>query len=320
MRELNLIVLSLVCSTVILKGTDAQGVESIHSRLMEISYVARVDEVPQDAKELKIWIPLPRSNDQQEIDDIEIRGPETYRITTEPKYGNRMVFFSVSNPPSEVEVEIRFKAKRFECSPHHRSSKDEKLVGYALQAEELVPLSDDIRARASKYTAGRETVKEKARALYDHTLEHMKYDKSGTGWGRGDYRFACDVGTGNCTDFHAYFIGLCRNIGIPAYFEIGLTIPTDAPEGETGAYHCWAYYWDDEWIPVDISEADKHPQMSEYFFGNHDENRLAFSIGRDLVLEPPQNGEPLNYFIFPYAEVDGRVHDKVSKITSYKNM
>jgi hypothetical protein len=28
-------------------------------------------------------------------------------------------------------------------------------------------------------------------------------------------------------------------------------------------------------------------------------------MGRDLELKPRQNGEPLNYLIYPYAELDG---------------
>jgi hypothetical protein len=34
-------------------------------------------------------------------------------------------------------------------------------------------------------------------------------------------------------------------------------------------------------------------------------NRIAIGTGRDLVLNPPQSGEPLNYFMYPYAEADG---------------
>ena len=32
---------------------------------------------------------------------------------------------------------------------------------------------------------------------------------------------------------------------------------------------------------------------------------MEFGTGRDLVLAPPQAGEPLNYFMYPYAEADG---------------
>lgn len=58
-------------------------------------------------------------------------------------------------------------------------------------------------------------------------------------------------------------------------------------------------------MPVDISEADKHPELKEYYFGNLTENRIALSKGRDIVLVPKQAGAPLNYFIYPYVEVDG---------------
>jgi len=57
---------------------------------------------------------------------------------------------------------------------------------------------------------------------------------------------------------------------------------------------------------VDASEAWKHPEKKNYFFGGHDDNRLQFSIGRDIRLDPSQQGEPLNYFIYPYAELDGK--------------
>jgi len=29
-------------------------------------------------------------------------------------------------------------------------------------------------------------------------------------------------------------------------------------------------------------------------------------MGRDLVLKPRQQGEPLNFLIYPYVEVDGK--------------
>jgi hypothetical protein len=45
--------------------------------------------------------------------------------------------------------------------------------------------------------------------------------------------------------------------------------------------------------------------MKDYYFGSLTEDRVTFSIGRDLVLAPPQKGPPLNFFIYPYVEVDG---------------
>ena len=44
----------------------------------------------------------------------------------------------------------------------------------------------------------------------------------------------------------------------------------------------------------------------QYFFGSHDANRVLFTRGRDIRLDPAQQGDPLNYFVYPYAELDGK--------------
>jgi hypothetical protein len=66
--------------------------------------------------------------------------------------------------------------------------------------------------------------------------------------------------------------------------------------------------------PADVRKAILEKKISleqakplrEYYFGAVDESRIAVVTGRDLVLNPPQAGEPLNYFMYPYAEADGK--------------
>lgn len=55
-----------------------------------------------------------------------------------------------------------------------------------------------------------------ARATYNHVVATVKYNKTGKGWGRGNLYYACEERRGNCTDFHAIFIGYARALGIPA--------------------------------------------------------------------------------------------------------
>ncbi|QDV35556.1 transglutaminase-like domain-containing protein [Tautonia plasticadhaerens] len=150
----------------------------------------------------------------------------------------------------------------------------------------------------------------------------MTYDKSDTGWGRGDALYACDVRRGNCTDFHALLIGMARSVGIPARFAIGLPLPGERGAGEVAGYHCWAemYVGGRGWVPVDASEAAKEPARKDYFFGHHDEDRLEFSRGRHLTLEPPQQGPPLNFFVDPYAEVDGVPHGEIERRITFEDL
>src|SRR2546427_8448390 len=102
--------------------------------------------------------------------------------------------------------------------------------------DKLIPLTGVIRELAERESRGRETRAAKIRAFYDYVYRTMSYDKSGTGWGRGDAVWACENKRGNCTDFHSLFIGMLRSQGIPARFLIGFPIP-DAEAGAIPGYH-----------------------------------------------------------------------------------
>lgn len=133
----------------------------------------------------------------------------------------------------------------------------------------------------SKVTGSERGAVAKAKAAYDYLFTNMRYDKTGSGWGRGDALWACDAKRGNCTDFHSPFIGMLRADGIPARFDIGFPLPETKDKGDIAGYHCWAEFYARKigWIPVDISEAWKAKQKEDYFlhFSNEfiDINQLA---------------------------------------------
>jgi len=119
--------------------------------------------------------------------------------------------------------------------------------------------------------------------------------------------YACNARSGNCSDFHAYFIALARAAGIPARFAIGAAIPSERNDGGIDGYHCWAeFFADGKWVPVDISEADKNSSLADYYFGHHPANRFEFSKGRDLVVEPEPASGPINFLAYPVMEINGQ--------------
>jgi len=73
------------------------------------------------------------------------------------------------------------------------------------------------------------------------------------------------------------------------------------------------------WIPIDASEAWKHKEKIEYFFGATDTNRLMMTLGRDIRLHPAQAGGPLNYSVYPYAELDGRPFTQLKNDYSFRD-
>lgn len=286
-------------------------------RSFEFTYLTRIPALPSDAKTSRIWIPLPQSDRYQTIGEPRIVSPFAYTKHRDPEYGNEYLYLQL--PAAKVSepanVSISFDVTRYEhrvaleagsaVQQPHANSKDLRRF---LQPDRRVPLQGIIGELSAEETRGIPDPLAKARAIYNYVTATMRYDKSGTGWGNGDAIWACNAKRGNCTDFHSLFIGMVRAAGIPARFEIGFPLPAGQHDGAIPGYHCWAQFYVEPygWIPVDASEAWKHPDKKNYFFGAHDDNRVQFTVGRDIRLDPPQQGDPLNYFIYPYAEVDGK--------------
>ncbi|MCH7686547.1 MAG: hypothetical protein IH899_07700 [Planctomycetes bacterium] len=60
--------------------------------------------------------------------------------------------------------------------------------------------------------------------------------------------------------------------------------------------------------------------MKDYYFGHLSADRVLFTTGRDLQLDPaPQTG-PVNFLIYPHIEVDGTLHTKFSKRFRYEDI
>ncbi len=283
--------------------TDLSG-----RRLFRFEYSTTISGIAKDANQVRIWLPLPTDDGAQTVQRVEVNAPAKPEFGEEKVYGNRLAYLEFNAPlPDEIPISVTMDVDRHEVAalanlpglPRRRR---------LLSGDRLAPLSDAARLRAARATHGHSDVEGKAKAIYDQVLADVDYDKSGVGWGRGNLEYVCESGKGNCSDFHTLFIAMSRAKEIPAVFEIGFPLPERRGEGSVGGYHCWAWYQDDagRWRPVDASEADKDPTRKEYFFGAICENRVAFSRGRDLILDPPQSGGPVNFLIYPYVEVDGR--------------
>lgn len=286
------------------------------TRVFELRYSAVITDLPADARQVRIWAPLAKTRDNQRILSRNVQASAPYEIHQEPVFGNDMVYLALTAPlPARIELAVTYQAsvrreprlgpeqaQTVAVAQEGASAED---LALALRHEPFMVMSDTIRRLAREVTQGRATDVEQGRAIYDYTISHMRYDKTTPGWGQGDSVRACRLGKGNCTDFHSLFISMARAVGLPARFVIGAPIPSGSG-GPISGYHCWAEFYTAQygWVPVDASEAWKHPEVRNYYFGTRDENRLLISLGRNIQLVPAQAGPPVNIFIDPYVEVD----------------
>jgi len=286
--------------------------------------------VPEANGETFLWIPVPSNNPLQVVGDIVVSSETDpnldYSINTEPEFGNRMVSIHLPSHQGPLAVTATFTVKR-----KRPAVLDEKMnlsagfpsLARCLASDSLVPVGARYAGLAREVAGGSLNVMDRVRRIFVHTTKELTYDyqKQSPKLGQGDVAFVCDIKTGNCSDIHSYMISLARSSGVPAFLEYGFPIsgipaPQEIPkEGTIGGYHCWMWFWDAEhgWLPVDASDAirwndAKHPEVAERLFGNLvlQRSAVALSRGRDVELVPPAKAGRLNYFIYPYAEVNGQ--------------
>ena len=268
----------------------------------EFLYRATLPEINNSAR---MWLPLASTDAFQTVELKAVNTPGKRRVLQERENGNKVFFLELAPADSGKTIEIRYHVQRLEKAAYKAQEQD---LGKYLSPERLVPLDENFRGIAEQVVQGTKGEPlAQARALYDHVIDRMRYMKYGSGWGQGDAVYACNYRTGNCTDFHAYFIALARAVDIPARFAIGAAIPSERNDGGIDGYHCWVeFYADGKWWPVDITEADKYSSLSTYYFGHHPANRFEFSRGRDLLVDPAPVSGPINFLAYPLLEIAGQ--------------
>lgn len=316
-----------VCQLAAQAASSAQKF-SPPARTFRFTYHFTVKDIPSEAKRVRVWVPVPQTDQHQSVRILAVKAPGKTKMTQEPEYGNRIMYAEIQNfATGKAEFTLEYEVTRREYSRGDYAQLKQAdpapvvvpaSMNRLVAPDTLIPTDGKIKELAVEVTGSQSGAVAKAKAAYDYLFTNMRYDKTGTGWGRGDAVWACDAKRGNCTDFHSPFIGMLRADGIPARFDIGFPLPAN-DKGEIPGYHCWAEFYVRKtgWVPVDISEAWKAQEKRDYFFGSVDTNRVQFSTGRDIMLSPKQDGPALNYFIYPYVEVDGKPYEKLDKQFSF---
>jgi transglutaminase-like putative cysteine protease len=309
-------------------------------RIVRLNFHCEIVSLPPGARTVDLWVPVPTSNERQTIKLLNEGELGAGRFTEEKTFGNRLYYRRFEMPPADgnkqggagqgvpLKVELVYDvdvreatvaaAKRListradvpavKFAPYLRETRTIPIRGRITDLASSIPLPDGEPLRVG-------------RKIYDHLVDTMVYNHLAPGAGHGDAVWACDSKTGDCTDFHSVFIGVCRSRGIPADHVFGLPLPTDGPEGDIKHSHCWAQFWvaDVGWVPIDASRANKYPKDREYYFGTLGSTWVTLAHGRDVVLEPPQRGAPINMLEGPVAEVDGKPFDRVRWWAHYKD-
>lgn len=279
----------------------------------------------EQGKPVRAWLPIAQTNEYQTVENVTFTADGAKAEITTDSQGNQMLYV-------EWSADAAAESRKASCSFHvvRQETIRPELVenGTAgaefdeyLQATGTIPVTGDVKALADEITANETTYLGKARAIYDWVIANMNRDNNVIGCGTGDVCTLLDTKAGKCTDINSVFVGLCRAAGVPAREMFGVRINSDVI---TKNQHCWTEFYlpGTGWVaadPADVLKAvltnswDKSSaetkEMQEFYWGGSEAARLELSRGRDIVLSPAQDGEALNNFGYPYAEVDGEAVD-----------
>ncbi len=195
-----------------------------------------------------------------------------------------------------------------------------KELALFLTSTKLGPLNRQVKKLSREITGNRKTLLQKAKAIYNWTTSNMYRDPKTRGCGTGNVCALLNTRGGKCTDISSVFVTLARASGIPAREIFGIRLGKQAEEDITTWYHCWAEFFLPGlgWVPVDPADVRKlmlvknirfgspdYKKYYKYYWGGIDQHRVKLSMGRDLFLNPQKKGFPVNYLMYPFAQVGG---------------
>jgi transglutaminase-like putative cysteine protease len=293
-------------------------------------------------------IPGDGAGPAQQVDELQVEAPYPYRIERDSEGSKVLYLEAMNPREKEFKIVETFVLTRTEVrsgvdptKARPLSDADRARFAPYLAANKHVVIDDEIRQLADQIVGDESDPVLMARKLYDWVLNHVDY------WVKdAQHKKASPVGsttyclsyrTGNCTDFESLWTSLARAKGIPTRIVYGSFFKPELNGHDLDqSYHCWATFYAPGlgWIPHDVAVADLYagefevttdnevlmrrttadgtfgvdPAKVEYYFGNLDERRMVWSIGRDLILSPKQDGEPVNALPKAYVEIDGKVH------------
>ncbi len=285
---------------------------------------------------MRVWLPYPVSDNEQTISDIKVEGNFTRsEVYNQKQFPTDKALYAEWTKPTKARfITLTFKAKAIErgTGVKGRGSGGRIRSNYRLtpneikeftQGSQYIPTDGRIKEIALDITKGKNNTIEKARAVFDWTVENTFRDPNIQGCGIGSVERMLAEKGGKCADISGVFVALANAAGVPAREVWGLRLGKKQVEDMTAGHHCWAEFYlpGSGWIPVDPADVrkamlveklelndDKTKKYRDYYFGAVDEYRIVLSRGaKGYYLNPAPKQSPLPYgFMYPYAEIDGK--------------
>lgn len=304
--------LYLSASLVGLSPTESRGrppvIRYVNPVLYRIEHIAKFDNGDiSKIKSLELNLPIPGDWPEQRIGDVMVEGAGHFKLRNSEGPGRiaRSFYHHLGNhrPPAPGKSrtlsvrytlsckEIQADKKRLASMTFPAYAKHKKTYRYYTRSEKLIEADDPqivaVANRISRQTKGPYHF---AKAAYEFVIDHVEYTSPTPAWGAT----AClKNGKGDCGQYAALFVAICRAGGIPARPVAGCWATG------TNQWHCWAEFQlpGVGWLPADPTHGEHSDAKREYYFCNIDNNRLAFVKAYNMSFRDVPGGKTSSGFL-----------------------
>lgn len=285
---------------------------------------------PQNTKKLRVWIPVPRTDEGQEVKPgVFATFPTDVMPTihTEATFGNTFAYFEFDSPEGAQIISHSFKATVWEQRWNVDATKVTRVEKWPAsfdpfrRSESRVVVDDKFKKLAGTIAGGKPNAIAELDAILGWAHDNLTYDHSNTSLVASS-EHALEKRRGDCSDYHGLCASLGRSLGLPTRIVYGLHLfPKNLP------CHCKleAFLPPYGWVSFDVSETQRlikaieaNPELkadekralakaaSERLrAGFRDNTWLLHTKGTDYELAPKASQKvPLVATI--YAEADGK--------------
>jgi len=219
------------------KTPPVSGIVYSNSRVYNVDYSFEMVPDPNKidrAKDLKLWLPVPREWDSQKGVKIISVQPEPHARYVDPEYGNPMLFWDFGKEPEQscYKVDIKFRLESYdikvEVDPNRVGSYDKTSEEYTLytRSTHTIHITPKIREMAREAVGDETNPYLQAKRILEFVRKKMHYKILDLERGRGikclldypviDEKTGQEYYQGCCSQFTALMVALCRAVGIPA--------------------------------------------------------------------------------------------------------
>src|ERR1700691_1913005 len=82
------------------QATSNAGNFSAPARTFHFTYSFTVKDIPAGAKRVRVWVPVPQSDQHQTVRILAVKAPVKTQMMHEPEYGNRIMYAEMQNSAS----------------------------------------------------------------------------------------------------------------------------------------------------------------------------------------------------------------------------